>query len=647
MNKLIENIESVITSRRFLWFAAILVMCLVWWSKVRYLDIQIAYNGYTPVEWLHLLNKPANFAKDFPSGLTGYKTSLFMHVYPLADRYLQISPEVLMPWIIGLEILTISVAVYALSTALIPESEAITRFFIVVLCIASYTPNLDIARFGFANFYGLYYCSAQFFQLMAIVAVLGGRTITAYLSAALALLIHPIIGLFGLVFIIAMGLADIRRSAIVAHLTGFPLLLLLTIPWFVLQTDAGNYSSGTIPVSAWFDLTMLNGFHWYPVEFGYLTGNPPTVLYFLSFALLTIYYLGERQLTRQTDKMMAAGMLAMLLLTVAGILFSVAKIQPFFVKLALHRASGLIVLTGLPYVVHGLWQEIHSRSKVRKVLAVLVLISPFIDKPGYPLSCVLILTCKAWWPGLSLRQKTTLTNRLAALCVALCALLLLVFSMGGYWASYFEKIVKWKIYISRVVTVYALFLLPLYFFKKYYSRKLARITVFSLFIISLAFWIRHTSLDTADIAIGQSYRDVQSWARDHTPNTALFMVDPTIYYGWRGYSERSTFGNLRDWLYHWAYTSDAQHYQEGMKRFGEFGLDYHAYLAIKPSRVAFEELNKEVQKRFYMFDDAKRVNIGRRYGVDYFVLKKSLMAKESSMPKVYENNMFIVLKSPN
>ena len=60
----------------------------------------------------------------------------------------------------------------------------------------------------------------------------------------------------------------------------------------------------------------------------------------------------------------------------------------------------------------------------------------------------------------------------------------------------------------------------------------------------------------------RDYRDTQVWARENTPRDALFLVDPVVRhpgvgYGWRDYSRRSSFGNLREWLYAgWSYSSD-------------------------------------------------------------------------------------------
>ena len=76
------------------------------------------------------------------------------------------------------------------------------------------------------------------------------------------------------------------------------------------------------------------------------------------------------------------------------------------------------------------------------------------------------------------------------------------------------------------------------------------------------------------------------------------MVDPAIYYGWREFSQRSSFGNLREWTYNWANSNDYATYQEGMKRFGEFGVALEPYLHFSPPIRGFDALSGEVEKRY-------------------------------------------------
>jgi len=125
------------------------------------------------------------------------------------------------------------------------------------------------------------------------------------------------------------------------------------------------------------------------------------------------------------------------------------------------------------------------------------------------------------------------------------------------------------------------------------------------------------------------------------------MVDPTIYYSWRDYSHRSSFGNLREWilLSCCVYESDFDVYQEGMRRFREFQLDIDEYLEVEPSLLGFRQLNDAIRERYYSLDDSWRLNINQAYDVDYFVLLKDRMKYNGDLPIIYQNDGFVVLKA--
>jgi hypothetical protein len=151
------------------------------------------------------------------------------------------------------------------------------------------------------------------------------------------------------------------------------------------------------------------------------------------------------------------------------------------------------------------------------------------------------------------------------------------------------------------------------------------------------------------LKLAGSYKQVQEWAKDNTPVDSLFMVDPAICYGWREFSQRSSFGNLREWIYNWATTNDFDIYREGMKRFGEFGVELNPYLHFNPPIDGYAALSGEVEKRYHHADDGWRMSLVRRYGIDYFVLDKNKMNKPvvetaGSFQWVYENSDFVVLK---
>ena len=121
------------------------------------------------------------------------------------------------------------------------------------------------------------------------------------------------------------------------------------------------------------------------------------------------------------------------------------------------------------------------------------------------------------------------------------------------------------------------------------------------------------------------------------------MPDPTIYYGWRDYSRRSSFGNLREWLHTtWIYDSSFERYQEGMRRFKEFNIDIGQYLHAKPPLSTMRRLHNVVKQRYYTASDEWRLGLAQRYGIDYFVFRRKEMVNPSRLPMVYENQHIVI-----
>jgi hypothetical protein len=149
----------------------------------------------------------------------------------------------------------------------------------------------------------------------------------------------------------------------------------------------------------------------------------------------------------------------------------------------------------------------------------------------------------------------------------------------------------------------------------------------------------------ADKPLGEAYLHAQLWAKEHTDPDALFMADPTIYYGWRDFSQRSSFGNLREWLHtSWLYDSKKSNYDEGLRRASEFGYISPDYLGETPPLSGFDKIDKLVGENFYSYDESQFLNLSKKYKVNYIVMKKNRMTLHLHFPVVFENNFFIIYK---
>jgi len=637
-----EGAWDPINSATCLTICALLVLVGLWWVNTADLDVRIALNGSTPMEWNLGQTLPEHFRKDFPSGLSEYRTSFFMAIYPALSGILGVSVEQLMPWVIGAEILALATASAIWVRSVLPTSPPLVVYTSVLMVVASFLPKMDLARFGFAHFWGLYYTSAQVALLLALSASVRNRPRLSLALSALATLFHPVFGLFSLVFVVSAGLARGEfRSVRTWLVEGFGFLLVVAA-WFFPRMKFSNFVGAGIPTTDFFALTGLCGFHWYPFKLGLFAGVEPLPLYLVCYILLAVHYAKAEDGFGSSMRTIGVGVGALLIVAVFGIVFSVAKWHPSLVKLALHRSTSVVILALLPFVVQGLWKDIIGGGRMRALGAVLVLISPFLLHPGFPLTLSLGLTWRTWLPGL--KGGAGVHERLGLGLLLLLSGLMAYATLHHYWYFFFQKLLKWRSYLLLLAGIYSGFGLLLLAMLHFGRRKSLAIASLALVTMSSGLWVYRCRPRPIELERGKSYKAVQLWARDHTSIDAIFMVDPSIHYGWRAYSQRSSFGNLREWLYHWAYSSDVQHFHEGMRRFGEFDLDYHEFLNVFPSDKGFNDLSQEVQNRFYGFDDERKLSLAKKYDISYFVMEKKWITRSTRWPVAFENSEWLVLK---
>lgn len=647
--RLRECLTGVGSSPLVLHSGLILFCIFVWLSKIKDIDLHIAWGGFSPIAYVYKSFYPENFLKDFPSGYELYDKSVFMHVYKIAYGYFGIIPETMIPIVIAIEYIIFSWAVYSLSRALLPRAPLIASILTIVLAIAGYGRDMDIARFGQPFFVGQYYNIADALRIFSIVQVLKGNIIIAALLLAAAVSSHPIIGLIGVVFVLSMVVIRPREYPTKPTIIGIVLFFVISGSWLFSAMKNAVIFGGAIPSQEWISLTKLNTVHWYPIESGLFTANPiERFVPFLSFLLLFLFYATRPPISQYINRKIIAGLVAMMILTVTGIIFSVFPI-PVLVKIALHRASALFIMVGLIYIVTGLWNDIEYKPLLRRVAALLILISPFVFHPGYPLFFAISLTAPAWLSILRRKSssKSDWLTTLLALGIVILLLIYVVFNLAGPFSSDAYTLGQ---SFSRLFSSYGVvILLPLLLLNKWTSRPFVYGIVIVIFMWLAVLWVKDESnriMDSRARIMAESYKQAQLWAKDNTPKESLFMVDPTIYYGWRDYSQRSSFGNLREWLYtSWAYDSNANFYREGLKRFHEFSIRLDDYLAEKPPIVGFSKLSPKIGEKYYSESDEWRMNLARKYGIDYFIMIKRYMTKPTMLQVAYENENFLVLKA--
>lgn len=310
------------SSAKWLYLFLPLFCLFVWWTYADNIDLEIAWQGFSPVHWVYQISNPVNFTRDFPSGVENLKSSAFMHIYLLAYNYLGIKPESLLPFIMGFEILLLAGAVFVLSRKIFPNSHPAVPVLAVILVIASYARYMNLALWAQPYFVGKYNNVADALRIFAIVMALKSRYLFAWALLTCAFIIHPVMGLTACLFVGAMLAVEPSKSARSGWLVGGILFSAVAFLWVFSTFEVSSFSGGSIPKETWIKLTMLNSFHWYPVEFGIFTGRYQVVfLKFLSFWLLLLFYFRGLNPLRDMDRKLMAGMLSMMILVILGVSF--------------------------------------------------------------------------------------------------------------------------------------------------------------------------------------------------------------------------------------------------------------------------------------------------------------------------------------
>lgn len=609
----------------------------VWWSCTREIDAYIALRGFSPIAWVYQMAYPANFVLDFPSGIENYRLSAFMHIYPAAFR-LGISPEALLPVVVAVEIVLLSIALFALYRTLLPAAPLPVPALVIVYAIASSARDINLAHFAQPYFFGQYYNVADTLRILGLVMVLKSRPVAAAALLAASFATHPTMGLMGVVCAGAMQLAKPREILTRRFGVAAALFLLLTGAWLLVQFGGVTVSGGIIPSQVWREMTLLFNTHWYSVDHGFLTSKARhAFLPFLSFLLLLAYYWPNDGARSQISAKALAGIVALLGIALVGLAISFFAPAPFLVKLALHRANDLVLLVGLVYVVNGLWRDLTADTWWQRAAAATALLSPWFVRP-FPLLVSVALSAPAWYRALA-RRSASASDWIVATLVLGAVLLSAVYFAAGVWtglspSAFFRG--------PGALGLFALFLLVCALFARRFGRHAVQGIVLVAALMLVLGW-SNDKAETRGVARERDYLRAQVWAREHTPGNALFMTDPTIYYGWRDYSRRSSFGNLREWLHtSWLYDSNFERYTEGLRRFGEFDIDLQPYLRMRPPDAAQKPLTDELRKRYYAASDEWRINLARRHGIDFFVFERDRMRAPTSLRVVYENEIFVI-----
>lgn len=641
-----EFVRRVVISS--LGLLGLVILCAnVWALQVPNLSWTISLSGFSPIDWVNHSNLPQNFARDFPSGLQSYDKSLFMYLYPLADQFLGVTPENLMPGVILFEMLFMGIASVLFFRALVPTASPISSFVFAILVVNSGSRSMELAGFGGPFFWGLYYNFADGMRLIALALLLHRRYVGAALLFVLSVTTHPIMGVMGGVFALGCFVGVRQKGDLGRVLIASAAFLVLAGGWWFYHLQNVDVVSVSVPSETWVTFTKAFNSHFYPVANGLLTFDfERRFLPFLALLLLAAFYAFRLPVPERIRNGILLGGGLLLALTLTGLAISQWSSSPGLIRLTLTRASDMLILVGLAVVVAGLLSELEKGRFFQSALAFGLLLAPFIGPPLPIIYVVLIVLSQ-----LPFSRPATFTSddKIAlVLLVAFTVFLLIYHQLGfvhlDYETIYFGHKQLWLMTLYVGIGVFVVDRV------RSFSDVLRQVGVAVMMVLILSkalYWGGTVNLGPRDKPLGEAYMSAQLWAKESTSPAALFLVDPTIYYGWRDFSQRSSFGNMREWLHtSWLYDPKKENYEEGLRRAAEFGYSPPHFLNESPPLKGFDRIDAVVGERFYSSDaDWFRV-LAKKYSLDYVVMKKERVKARLRLPVVYENEFFVIHQFP-
>lgn len=622
---------------------ALLVAIAIAWFTQRSVVLYTALNGYTPVGMMHSINNFSDFGGDFPNGEAEMMKSSIGHIYALLGQ-VGASDLVGALLVVAAEALTLFAGGFYFARRTNPDLPVWMAFGAAVLLGASTIASADFGRWGHP-FYGSVYNFAYGLGLAAIAAALGRRLWLSGLFLGLAATVHPIITLF---FVVPTGIVVLfrLRSYHPAHLVISALVAgSLAGIWFLLAYTDTNLAGGTIDGQLFVTLTRLMSSHWHPVHIGVFgeraweTVLPATAL----IALCAVLMASSSATNLPVDRSLAAAILVLLVTSLIGAALSETSQSPLIVKLALQRASLVAFLLAAGVSIPRLLALASTGPIAVSIVAAALVALTFVRSHGLPIAGMILfiglLLLHAYKLNLSIIKK-----RVVWLSLSICIAVPVILTVNGHFqALAYDSLVT----LPTLMTIS--FLLP---FLMLVVGRFTSPTALSVAAVCLGafFWSKAAdpvSSPTA-IALGSDYLDVQLWARSQTQPGSVFMVEPTMSYGWRQYSQRPSFGTMREWLYAgWIYRSDLALLTEGLRRVGLFGVsqkDLQKYAWTMPRAKAYAELTSSVRSAYNNLDAKALTQLSRENGIAYFVFNRSFRTDVSELDVVYQNDSFAVVK---
>lgn len=626
----------------WLLLAACVVAGVAWYTAL-HAELLAASSGFSPVSLLHPVAKLPNFANDFPSGEAGLLLSLIGQIYYLVGQLSDAHDQILIGLLVAVEAAALIAGAAMLSRQLNPKLPLWAAIGGGIFLASGALVSADWARWfhpTFGNAYNFAYAAG----FVAVAATLGGRMVVAGLAIGLAAAFHPIIALFfGCAAAVAV-LVRLRDYAFVSLLGGAAAAIAVFGLWYAFAFDGAGFS-GEVDGTLFTDLTRLMSSHWFPANLGVFGERSWEAL--LPFTALLVVFAAVLRLrdpdAGRSDVQMLAAVIALVLIALLGVWFSLHSNSPALITLALHRASLVALLLAAALLTPRLLVLAVNGPMLLAWMAGGLLILSYWRAHGLPIAGAAVFAATAL---IMRRQEQSGADRIVTVAaLAMAAVVAASLAWNGHAAALWNdtlwtlEVLRSKPFIAAVALVIA-------------ARFLASPVLLAM-AVGIGAYIWMPSVDTmrSEDQRQEAGRmlETQLWARANTPPDSVFMVDPTISYGWRQYSQRPSFGTVREWLYSgWLYNTDPKVMAEGLRRAALLGLDVPTYTEIAKTDFtrAYTLLVTDATRLFGEKDAATLTSLARENGIAFFVYDRRKVERLPALPVVFENDQYVILQPP-
>ena len=153
---------------------------------------------------------------------------------------------------------------------------------------------------------------------------------------------------------------------------------------FALINSTATIAGGSIDPALFVALARFFNYHWFPSYMGtFWEDHARLFLPFLGTVSLALMSFQRRgQPIDRLGLQCLAGFVAMLALTLLGIIVSLVSESAFLIKLALHRASLNALMVGGIFIVARLYNDFVSGGRFERAMAAAMLVAPFNSSSG-------------------------------------------------------------------------------------------------------------------------------------------------------------------------------------------------------------------------------------------------------------------------